>query len=155
MFTVTKRYWNFLSADDRGFTFRGSYPKSAVQHVTDSDKLGIMCWGRRCNCNSKSSTNAPCWLADDISWWQAWEKRLIWNFNFKMCADFEPSNEGKTNLWIVERLCVKNNTVFPLWISFVLCMNSPYNSLGHSLQRVHCIILLKENLDESKCLFLK
>lgn len=41
-------------------------------------------------------------------------KRLIWNFNFKMCADFEPSNEGKTNLCIVERLCVKNNTVFPL-----------------------------------------
>lgn len=120
MFTVTKRCWNFLSADDRGFTFRGSNPKSAMQHVTDSDKLGIMCWGRRCNCNSKSSTNAPCWLADDISWWQAWEKRLIWNFNFKMCADFEPSNEGKTNLWIVERLCVKNNTVFPLWISFVL-----------------------------------
>lgn len=30
-------------------------------------------------------------------------------------------------------------------------LNSPYNSLGHSLQRVHCIILLKENLDESKC----
>lgn len=29
-------------------------------------------------------------------------------------------------------------------------LNSPYNSLGHSLQRVHCIILLKENLDESK-----
>lgn len=34
------------------------------------------------------------------SWWQAWEKHLIWNFNFKMCADFEPSNEGETNLWI-------------------------------------------------------
>lgn len=33
-------------------------------------------------------------------------------------------------------------------------LNSPYNSLGHSLQRVHCIILLNENLDESKCLFL-
>lgn len=40
MFTVTKRCWNFLSADDRGFTFRGSNPKLAVQHVTDSDKLG-------------------------------------------------------------------------------------------------------------------
>lgn len=34
------------------------------------------------------------------SWWQAWEKHLIWNFNFKMCVDFEPSNEGETNLWI-------------------------------------------------------
>lgn len=34
-------------------------------------------------------------------------------------------------------------------------LNSAYNSLGHSLQRVHCIILLKENLDESKCLFFK
>lgn len=32
------------------------------------------------------------------SWRQARLKHLIWNFNFKMCADFEPSNEGETNL---------------------------------------------------------